>query len=523
MPRPDILARVPANALDELEAYDASDPEPEPEATAAPKLVSLIDENFPEQAAYIRDPARLKAIISTRRGGKSIAWAIEVLEDAREHAGANYLYIGLTKDSARKAIWKDGFKMLDARFGLGIKFNETKSEAHFPNGAVLYILGLDSTEEQQEKARGGKYRKILIDEAQSFTIDLSELINGPLRAATTDDRGTITVAGTPGVLRSGIFFDLTHDQDPGKPGRWTRDHMATAGRWSGHRWAAEHNPHVREQVLEENASMIAVNPLIVETPAFQRERQGRWVLDDSKLVYRFNPRRNSYGGKLPEHIGRWHHVLVVDLGFSDSSSFTVHGYHDHDTTLHVRRSYKRPGMDITAVAEEAKRLDAIYDFDEWVVDGANKQAVEEMINRHNIPWQAADKTGKADFIELLNAELILGTIKFSTATCEACHGATLKPPCNECGGTRTACGQLVEELGKLVWDDRTDKREEHPSCENHCADGLLYGWRRCYQYLSKAPPKKPKIGSPEWHAQEEQRMLEHAEREALASVEEFNE
>jgi hypothetical protein len=83
--------------------------------------------------------------------------------------------------------------------------------------------------------------------------------------------------------------------------------------------------------------------------------------------------------------------------------------------------------------------------------------------------------------------------------------------------SRQKGGLLLAEYARLVVDERKllklRKREEHPNCENHCADATLYPWRRTYPYLSKVLPKPPpKIGSPEWlHAETERRQKEEDE------------
>ena len=94
------------------------------------------------------------------------------------------------------------------------------------------------------------------------------------------------------------------------------------------------------------------------------------------------------------------------------------------------------------------------------------------------------------------------------------------------------CGQLADEYAGFIWDERSLKREEHPNCANDLADATLYAWRLCYSYLSVAVDPPPKVGSPEWHKQEEEEMLQseirqyHERHEAEAeswgmSVEEY--
>jgi hypothetical protein len=75
----------------------------------------------------------------------------------------------------------------------------------------------------------------------------------------------------------------------------------------------------------------------------------------------------------------------------------------------------------------------------------------------------AQKQGKADFIEIMNGDFISGYIKIH----------------------RKLGVGLMDELQALVWDERAfPRREEHPGCDNHMTDALLYSWRHCYQYLA---------------------------------------
>ena len=148
-------------------------------------------------------------------------------------------------------------------------------------------------------------------------------------------------------------------------------------------------------------------------------------------------------------------------------------------------------MDITDVANKIKELQAEFGIAKIIIDGANKQAVEEIQHRHLVPLQTADKIGKTDFIEIMNAELIQGHIKIH-------HKAM----------------NLINELMGLVWKTTGDKidlpRKEHPSLPNHLCDALLYAWRYCYQYMSEPAKEKIVIGSPQWHRKMNENLFEQA-------------
>ena len=202
----------------------------------------------------------------------------------------------------------------------------------------------------------------------------------------------------------------------------------------------------------------------------------------------------------------------------NATALGVHAYHDHDPNFYTLRSYRLQGLDLTATAEQAKALDRTYHFERWMIDGAAKQSVEEMKRRQDCPWVAADKQGKADFIELLNTEMLLGRVK---------HRAN------------GDCADLVGEQRLLIWDQRRLReqgvKEEKSGLPNHCCDETLYAWRECYPYLSTAhPPATLPPGSPEWHAQNretaaaeggrvEAEMLERAEQMEAQRREEMEE
>ena len=458
---------------------------------ASPPPPTFGDATFAEQQAFLDDPSPMRVVLCTRRSGKTYGGGLALFRAAFARPGVSCLYVALTRASAKRIAWKDVLKVIDREQQLGCRFNETELSVTLPNGSVIYLLGMDADEGEKEKALGQKFASVVIDEAASFSIDLFELVFGVLKPAVADYRGQISLIGTPGNLKRGLFYELTEGQDPGDPGRWTR-----LG-WSGHRWSARDNPHMANKWAAEVAELTAANPRVVETPLFRQHYLGQWVVDDDARVYKFDPARNGYRGELPTipGRGRWHYVVGLDLGFADSTAWVVAAYHDADRRLHIVESLKADGLDVTDVAQRTRALLGRYEVDRIVVDGANRQAVEELRRRHELPLTAADKTGKADFVELLNGDLIAGNLRVNL---EGAAG-------------------LVEEWAGLVWDQRVvGRRVEHPACPNHAADAALYAWRHCYAYLAEpARAPRPPPGSPERAALE----AEELERIALEAWE----
>lgn len=452
---------------------------------ASPVAPTFGDAAFVQQQAFLDDPSPLRVVLCTRRSGKTYGAGLALFRAAFATPGASCLYVALTRASAKRIAWKDVLKTIDREQRLGCRFNETELSVALPNGSMIYLLGLDADEGEKEKALGQKFASVVIDEAASFTIDLHELVFGVLKPAVADYRGQISLVGTPGNVKRGLFFELTEGQDPGAPGRWSK-----LG-WSGHRWSARDNPHMRDKWSAEVAELTASNPRIAETPLFRQHYLGQWVVDDDARVYRFDPARNGYRGELPVVLGRgrWHYVVGLDLGFADSTAWVVAAYHDNDRRLHIVEALKADRLDVTDVAQRTRALLARYDVDRVVVDGANRQAVEELRRRHDLPLTAAEKTSKADFVDLLNGDLIVGNVRVELE--------------------RAAV--LVDEWAGLVWDSRVHgRRVEHPACPNHAADAALYAWRHCHGYLAETIAPRPAPGTPE------RAELERAELEQLA-------
>lgn len=448
----------------------------------AAKPPSLVDVNFPLQFDFIQHPSKLKALFATRRFGKSYTGGLYLVKEASETPGVSVLYVALTRESAKKIMWKDILKPINRKFKLGIKFNETLLTATLPNGSIIYLMGVDSNEDEKDKILGQKYKLAVIDECASFSINLRELVYGTLKPAMADLGGTIAMLGTPGNLTKSLFFDITTGAEPG----W---HVVKAN--------TADNPYMATKWAKEIADLTANQPYIVDTPMFKQMYLGQWVIDEDALVYKFNSERNSYTQLPMQARGDWQHFIGVDLGYEDASAFVVCAYHEHDKVLYVVDTYARSKMDITDVADKIKQLRTQYSAYKVIIDGANKQAVEEIQKRHHIPLISADKRGKEDFIEIMNAELILGRIKLHT----------------------TGAAPLAKEWQALVWKTKDNKvvhpKAENPACDNHMADACLYAWRYCYQYLSEAPPVKPKPGTPEWAnaevAEMEQKAAEYFE------------
>lgn len=451
--------------------------------------VSLFSSNFPQQEAFIKDPAKLKALFCTRRAAKSFTAGLYMVHEALSNPGCNCLFIGLTRSSAKSIIWKDILKTINRRYKLNAKFNQSELSMTFPNGSVIKITGVDAEESEMNKLLGGKYRLVCIDEASMYTINVSTLVYGVLKPATIDpnangDRGTICLMGTSSNFTRGLFYDITTSKETG---------------WSLHQWTAFDNPHVAKEWQEELDEIATKRPLYMETPQFKQWYLNQWVVDEEKLVYRFNETRNLYKEFPKLSTSGWTYILGVDLGWEDATAFVLTAYHEHDPHLYIVDAYSKSKMSFDQVVEKVNKYIANTSMSpsKVIIDGAAKQGVESMRQRSSIPFVYTDKQGKVDFIEMLNADLIQGKIKLSSG-----------------------CKALQDEMMSLVWKTDGDRitlpKKEHPALPNHLCDALLYAWRMGFHHTSTTAPKVLPVGSKEWYATQADNIWQR-ERERLVN------
>jgi hypothetical protein len=265
----------------------------------------------------------------------------------------------------------------------------------------------------------------------------------------------------------------------------------------GHEWVRQRflaNPSSARPFiparLEDNPSLDKADYLSslaeLDATTLRQLRDGVWVRDAEGLVYRYDDARNGID-VAPECS---HTVLAQDFGVTDPTSFNILGWREHDPTVYVLGSWKAENLSPGENAERVRELERTVKFHAIVGDlgGLGKGFAEEMQKRYAIPIEAAEKHNKLGYIKLLNGALERGEIKVVRATCQP----------------------LIEEWQTLPWDEKRAKESE--GFDNHCADGVLYGWRKCVAFVERpAPPPKTLA---EAYRAEEDALEEASEEEA---------
>ena len=175
---------------------------------------------------------------------------------------------------------------------------------------------------------------------------------------------------------------------------------------------------------------------------------------------------------------KYEYIFGIDIGFNDSDAIAVLAYNYEEKQVYLVDEYVKSKQDITSLVKEIKRLQDHYQPVKMVLDAGalGKKIQEEILNRHGLNLQAAEKGRKIEFIELLNDNLKSGRLK-------AFEGSLFQDDC-----------MLV------TWDKESFIRNpERPKISDayhsDICDAVLYAWRECKHFLADSSYIPPKIGT----------------------------
>ncbi len=426
---------------------------------------------FPEQLAFIQDPARFKIADCSRRAGKTVGIAADLINTAQMFPKLASLYITLSRLNAKRILWRD-LCAINSEHGLGFKTNESELTMTAPNGHIIYLSGAkDKTE--IEKYRGFPLKKIYIDEAQSFRPYIAELVDDVLAKSLYDYNGSLSLTGTPPPIPVGYFHDCVNNPQ-----------------WSRHSWTMFQNPWIKAKSGREPMDLALEDckrmGVSLDDPRIQRECFGKWSIDHTSLVFKYDEGRDHYDA-LPE-ARRWEYVIGVDLGFDDADAIAVVGWAEHAPQAYLIHEDVARKQGITELAAKLERLIRQYNPVAVVLDtgGLGKKIAEEIRKRYSLPIRAAEKARKFEYIELLNDAM--RTARFFAKR-----------------------DSVFAQDARLVEFDRDksngDRMVISEAYHSDICDAVLYAFRESQHWLHEPAIVLPKVGSKEWQAAQETAII----------------
>lgn len=439
---------------------------------------------FKEQLDFINDPHNFKTAVCSRRAGKTIACAADLIYTALSQPDVVCLYITLSRKNAKRIIWPEIIK-INREFNLGGHLNETELSITFPNQSIIYISGAKDKSEI-ENYRGLPLKKVYVDECQSFRSYIGDLIDDVLSKALFDYAGTICLIGTPGMVPAGYFYDTTQSRA-----------------WTHYAWTMFQNPHLEkksgkkvQELVQADCDRMGVE---ISHPKIQRECYGKWVSDPDSFIFKYDSSRNDYS-ILPQYAGKWDYVIGVDLGHDDADAIAVIGWHPNYKQAYLVEELIKTKQGITELADQIEERVIKYEPLKVVVDSGalGKKIVEEIRKRRGLPLEAAQKSEKMSHIDLLNDAMRTGKFfaKKTSAFAQDCF--------------------LVE---KDKDKSRVDKIVISDKYHSDICDAVQYAHTAALNWISEPAIPIIKPNTPEWMIKQEQDM----ENAALERIKEDKE
>lgn len=437
---------------------------------------------FDKQLAFVQDPAPNKLAVCSRRAGKTISCAAHLIDTALKEPGVVCLYITLSRNNAKKIIWRE-LKKINRDYSLNGEENLSELSITFPNHSVIYLSGAKDTNEI-EKFRGLAIKLCYIDEAQSFREYIKELIDDVLSPALMDYSGTLCLIGTPGPIPTGYFHDCSLESSS----------------WSKHHWTFWDNPFIIEKSKKTHKQMLdrelKRRGVPITDPSIQREWFGKWVLDSDSLLIHYKSSINDFAAlpALPYN-SKYHYIMGVDLGYNDADAIAIIAWSEATPITYLVEEIVTEKQGITELVQQIELLSKKYTVDKIVMDegGLGKKIAEEIRRQKHIPIQGADKKLKMQNVAFLNDALRTGRFMAKVSS-------------------KFAQDTYLVEIDR---DKSTpDKIAVSSKYHSDIIDAVLYAFKESPAFSYTQPKKVLIPGTKEWAAAQADDMFEK-ELEAL--------
>lgn len=473
-------------------------PIPAPPAVSAFKIEDIL---FDKQLKFVRDPHSYKIACCSRRSGKTVACAVDLIQTAIETPDCVCLYITLSRNNAKKIIWPELLRLV-RRYQLipdkqlKNSIDKTELSITFPNGSVIYCSGAKDSSEI-EKFRGLALKKVYIDECQSFRDYIRELIDDVLEPALLDHAGTLCLIGTPGAIPVGYFAEISGVVD-------TAEAKRSSESWTHFTWTFFDNPYIVKKSGKSHIQLLnrvmTRRGVTEDDPTIQREYFGRWVNDSESLLIRYVVEKNHFD-QLPP--GKWNYILGIDLGFNDADALAVLAWSSDSPDTYLVEEKLARKQTISELTEEIldieRRYAGVGGISKMIIDqgGLGKKIAEELRRQKHIPVQAADKARKMENVKFLNDALRTGRFKARLNSAFAQDTFKVEIDKDKC---------------------RPDKIVVSDKYHSDIIDAVLYAFKESPAYAFQAPKKKARPGTKEWADEQVDEMWtqaqEHFEEQA---------
>jgi hypothetical protein len=234
------------------------------------------------------------AVMCSRRSGKTEDNG-DIINRVAAIPDSPILYINLTFDNAIQQMYDRVLQEAERAELLISKESKSSGFIQYANGSTVSLKG-NKDRSEADKLQGGKYRLVIIDEAQS-QCNMTYLIDTIIRPMLADYADSqLILTGTP-PRRKGTYFEAAFNNV----------------KWTTYNWNMFENPFIPDpdKVIQD----ICDEKGITRDSAFiQREFYGKIVYDTEAQVFKDY---KVYKGAIPQDFIPTHIYTGVDFGFAD--------------------------------------------------------------------------------------------------------------------------------------------------------------------------------------------------------------
>ncbi len=501
------------------------------------KAQLILDGLLPMQREMAEDWHKRVCLLTPGKNGKTWTVRARLVIRCLLTKNANCLYIGLSRDAAKRDIWNglSGIRALCEAIGLkcgktdqvndpdvDVVFSAQELTAFFPKmGSAIRVGGADNMD-AIEKYRGHTgYDEVWLDEAKSHSAELlKELIDEILTPRINWKDGVLGICGTPGSILKGYFYDLTrtgaelstpYGEDNPRPLRW-----------SCHRWSLAQNtirlPGQTTSAWERALILKAENQWTDRNTTWRREYLGQWCAELTGFIYKFqqhdengkpfniwtpkeSSKENPFG--LPTRVKiheewkaiKWMFGVGMDMGEDDPFALETWAFSEHlpgqlyqvwEVIKRFRSEEVKPGEKpwsrVDFIGEALKGvLLKIQQYADYPIcltaDMAHmgEGMLAEVQIKYGFNITKAAKSDKGGYITLVNDDLIDGRMFLLEKSV------------------------LATQMSELQYDE-TGQREK-PGMANDACDATVYCRGEIIRFLTHMLPAKDERTDHEKHVE----------------------
>jgi hypothetical protein len=250
---------------------------------------------FKQQKDVFNDFVSKKiCVMCSRRAGKTEDNS-DIINRTAAIPNSPILYINLTFDNAINQLFDLVVSEAERAELVITKSSKNTGFIQFANGSTVALKG-NKDRSEADKLQGGKYRLVIIDEAQS-QCNMTYLVETIIEPMLSDfEDSQLILTGTP-PRRKGTYFEKVWNNN-----EWTKYH-----------WTMKENPFIKnvDNKIQEVCAEKGVTP---DSAFIKREYLGEIAYDIEAQVFKDY---KVYQGAIPNDFIPTHIYTGVDFGFTD--------------------------------------------------------------------------------------------------------------------------------------------------------------------------------------------------------------